>query len=433
MEGNYTTSHNLDICASEVLEFLISSNMDSINDILLTLVIHNVNKRNLLIEGSNNLLSFMDNENGVLADDRLAQHMQETDLVDQYYKYILTDECILDSRKNLIPTNIARTDSYQRVLDRLKKKLSTLGFEWKIVNTMTSEEYNLVYSNIANKFPQLTDAEISDKILEWGNLKTTHHFVKTKEPGANLSLKLTGQSEFSKNEIFFIKTVSEILGRSKETSLYSMEDVNLTKVDTLNRIDDIFLIGLYKLYCNMQLVSIDTSYRDFVNQLRKEELQLGLLKRYDYMIDEIQTAYNMSYDEYKENEIQPQDPNGKTYVEEVQRLTQHEIKKLLDQLIQQKWIVLYPNASLKAGLKLQDEMDVPTDHKCFRCPNYLTAAQGIQCHSCRAGNICLPCSKDYFKVSESTLNQKDKTLTDGKWCPTCFEPWRLPEDMIFHL
>jgi len=90
----------------------------------------------------------------------------------------------------------------------------------------------------------LTDSEITEKIESWGNLNKSYHFVKTKEPGMQLSLKLTTQSEFNKNEIFFIKSIAEILGKSKESLLYSLENINLTKVDKLNKNYDIFLIEI---------------------------------------------------------------------------------------------------------------------------------------------------------------------------------------------
>ena len=115
------------------------------------------------------------------------------------------------------------------------------------------------------------------------------------------------------------------------------------------------------------------------------------------MIDEIQSAYNMSYDYYKENEAPTSDPNDKTYVEEIQRLNQNEIKRLLDYLIQQKWVILYPNSSLKASLKLQYEMNTYSAKKCFKCPNDIAVYQGIQCASCNEGMICLSCFQAYFK------------------------------------
>lgn len=423
----------VNLLSEEVLEFLISSNMDSMNDILLNLLIKNIKSRNKFIDNDVNLDVLINSKSSDPDNEAVANILNRYDLVDNYYKYILTEECILDRDQNLKAKKVKTSTLKSACLSQLEERLELLGFELQIVQTTNSEEYSLVYSNIVNHFPMLTDSEITEKIESWGNLNKSYHFVKTKEPGMQLSLKLTTQSEFNKNEIFFIKSIAEILGKSKESLLYSLKDINLTKVDKLNKNYDIFLIGLYKLYYNMELIEKQDSYESFVDSLKSEQLNLGLLKRHDYMIDEIQSAYNMSYDYYKENEAPTSDPNDKTYVEEIQRLNQNEIKRLLDYLIQQKWVILYPNSSLKASLKLHYEMNTYSAKKCFKCPNDIAVYQGIQCASCNEGMICLSCSKAYFSVSKHTLNKKDKSLTDGKWCPKCFEPWRSPSDMLFYL
>ncbi len=51
----------------------------------------------------------------------------------------------------------------------------------------------------------------------------------------------------------------------------------------------------------MELIEKQDSYESFVDSLKSEQ-QLRAIERHDYMIDEIQSAYNMSYDYYKENE-----------------------------------------------------------------------------------------------------------------------------------
>lgn len=417
----------------ELIKYITTSNIDSINDILLNLIIKTIEVKNRYISNMDNLENLINKRPNDSFDQQLADSLQRYDSIDNYHKYILTEECILDRDGNLKVRAVKDSEIKPQCLNIVKQWAQTLDLELKIVSTTNSEEYHFVYLNIANQFPTLTDEKINDIIDSWGNLKKSYHLIKTKEPGINLSLKLTNQSEFNKNEIFFIKAISDIFNKPKESSVYSIKDGNLTRIDTLSSGNDIFLIGLYKLYYNMELINKATTYQKFVHLLKHEQVSLGLLKRFDYMIDEVQSAYNINYDYYKENDMSAPDPNDNLYVEEIQRLNQSEIKKLLDILIQQKWVILYPSSSLKASSKLHYEMNPYPTNKCFKCPNSINIEQGLQCGSCQEGFLCLSCSKGYLDASKHTLNRKDKSLSDGKWCPKCFEPWRSPEDMIFYL
>lgn len=417
----------------EVIEYITTSSIDSINDILLNLLIKNIQVKRKYISNTDNLEKVINMGSHANFDQHIVDHLQKYDFIDNYYKYIVTDECILDRNGNLKVRPVKDSKMKSHCISILNSWAQGLEMDLKVVNTTNSEEYQLVYLNIANQFPTFNDEKINDVIDSWGNLKKSYHLTKTREPGMNLSLKLASQSEFNKNEIFFIKAISEIFSKPKESTVYSIRDCNLTKVDLLNSESDMFLIGLYKLYYNMELIDKSISYMKFVHLLKGEQVALGLLKRFDYMIDEIQSAYNINYDYYKENDMPTPDPNENTYVEEVQRLNQNEIKKLLDILIQQKWVILYPNSSLKASSKLNYEMNTYPTNKCFKCPNSISIEQGLQCASCHEGFICLSCSKGYLDASKHTLNKKDRTLNDGKWCPKCFESWRSPDDMIFYL
>lgn len=433
MSDEHNLEANTTLIAYEVINYITTSNIDSINDILLNLLIKTIEVKNGYLSNPENFESIINKGPNDNFDQRLSDSLKRYDFIDNYHKYILTEECILDKDGNLKVPAVKDNKVKSQCLSIIKQWAQSLDLELKTVSTTNSEEYHLVYLNIANQFPTFNDKKINDIIDSWGNLKKSYHLIKTKEPGMNLSLKLTTQSEFNKNEIFFIKAISDIFSKPKESSVYSIKDGNLTKVDLLSSESDIFLIGLYKLYYNMELIDRATTYKKFVHLLKHEELSLGLLKRFDYMIDEIQSAYNINYDYYKENDMPAPDPNDNTYVEEIQRLNQHEIKKLLDILIQQKWVILYPNSSLKASSKLHYEMNTYQTNKCFKCPNSINIEQGLQCGSCQEGFLCLSCSKGYLDASKHTMNKKDRSLNDGKWCPKCFEPWRSPEDMIFYL